>query len=105
MKENTGDDNRTDDSPSIIISKPTAVPEPLRLCSESKTQSRTAFFSLQRDSESIKKMDGLYHHPADSPKERPEIFQDFVFFSGSKPMKRKRITGERPINRADKDQG
>jgi len=110
-KENTGDDNSTDDSPSIIISKSTAVPEPLRLCSPGKTQSRTVFFSQQndslafRDSGSIKKMGAMCHHSADSPKERPEIFQDFVFYAGSQPMKRKRITGERPIYKASKGQG
>jgi len=110
-KENTGDDNRTDDSPSIIISKPTAVPEPLRLCSPGKTQSRSVFFSPQneyvafRDSDSIKKMDSMSHQSADSPKQRPEIFQDFVFYAGSEPMKRKRITVKRPINKAGKDQG
>jgi len=115
IQENVGGDDRINESPSIKISKPPAFFEAFSLTSSNQKNMLPEICSLENSepnmintfsyNDPIEKLDFEYSYPDHSWKEEPEQFQDFVFFSGSKPMKRKRIYNKRPISKVDRARG
>lgn len=117
IEENLSDGEGIDESPSIKIFKPLLVSEPLRPCCSCETETMPETCLLKNvvqdviqartptQPDSMDQEDVRFSYPDYSSKEEAEIFQDFVFLSGSRPMKRKRICGKRPTNHADRGQG
>jgi len=116
IQENV-DDDRINESPSIKVSKSIALNEPFRLSSSDQIKTLPEICSLQKSTQNViqvntlsqndrsVEMDVEHYDPDYSQKEDPEYFQDFVFLSGSKPMKRKRICRKLPVSRVDRARG
>jgi len=115
IQENMGDGDRINESPSIKISESPALLEAFSLSSSDQVKIMPKICSLEnREPNTIntfsyndarEKSDFEYSYSDYSKKEEPEHFQDFIFFSGSRPMKRKRIYNERPIRKVERAQG